>query len=42
MKKKTVNGVEMHTFLVLAFKSRGSALSQENFAQLHDREIVTF
>ena len=40
--KKVVTEVKMHKSLVCAYKSQDFAQSQKNFAQLHDREIVTF
>ena len=42
MKKKTVKMVEMHKLSVCAYKSQDFAQSEKNFAQLHDRETVTF
>ena len=42
MTTKTVKEVNVHTFLVCAYKSQDFAQSQENFAWLHDRETVTF
>ena len=42
MKKKTVQEVKMHKFLVCACKSQDFAQSQKKFARSHDRETVTF
>ena len=42
MKKKTVKEVKMHKCWVCAYKSQDFAQGQENFARLHDSEIVTF
>ena len=41
-KKNTVKEVEMHTFLVCAYKSQDFAQSQKKIARSHDRETVSF
>ena len=40
--EKTVKEVKMHNFLVCACTSQDFAQSQKFFAQLHDRETLTF
>ena len=42
MKKKLKNQVKVHTFLGCTYNFQDFAQTQENFAQLHDRETVTF
>ena len=40
--KETVKEVEMHTFLVCAYKSQNCEQSQKNCERSHDCETVTF
>ena len=42
MKKKTVKEVKIYEFLVCVYKSQDFAQCQDNFAQSHDCETVTF
>ena len=42
MKEKEVKEIKLHKFCVCACKSQDFAQSQKNFAQLQDRETITF
>ena len=42
LRKKTVNEVNMHKFLVCTCKSQDISHSQKKIVRSHDREAVTF